>query len=120
MQDDDFYYAADPAGADVFAVPSPGPGVRIGFDLGLLTAYGSGDALPRPHRVRGRQGLTVFEDPLERLMNFEFESISCARLAIIIPFDGIFEFKPRFGIEDYLPRHARLCCSEERPPTLLY
>jgi hypothetical protein len=60
-----YFYACDPAGAELFGDPPPAPGVRVVFDPAKLAAFGSGDQLPVVHRARGRQGLVVFGTPLD-------------------------------------------------------
>ncbi len=49
----------------------------------------------------------VFQDALDRGVNFGCKSVSQSRFAFIMPRDGVLKFKPRFEIEDYLAAHLR-------------
>jgi hypothetical protein len=49
----------------------------------------------------------VFQDALDGGMHFGLKLVSQARLAIIVPSNGILKLKPSFRVEDYLAAHFR-------------
>jgi hypothetical protein len=64
-----------------------------------------------------RELLRIFQNASNGGLNFVRESVSQSGLMVIIPFDCVLEFGPRFNIENYLAAHFRflsLCESSER------